>query len=50
MDPEATARDIGQILGVSSRTAETYIKKIKEAGFIKRVGGKKEGSWVIVEQ
>jgi predicted HTH transcriptional regulator len=35
------------ILGVSGRSAETYIKKLKEEELIERMGGKKEGFWQI---
>lgn len=45
--PEATAAQIGEILGVSSRSAETYIQKLKSEGILERAGGKKEGSWQI---
>lgn len=45
--PEATAEQIGEILGVSSRSAETYIQKLKSEGILERAGGKKEGSWQI---
>lgn len=45
--PEVTAEQIGKILGVSARSAETYIEKLKAEGLIERVGGKKEGAWLI---
>lgn len=45
--PEATAEQIGEILGVSSRSAETYIQKLKAEGILEREGGKKEGHWQI---
>nr|MBI1230951.1 HTH domain-containing protein [Cytophagales bacterium] len=37
--PEATAAQIGEILGVSSRAAETYIQKLKAEGILEREGG-----------
>jgi len=46
--PEITAEQIGKILGVSERSAETYIKKLKSEGLIERIGGKKEGTWQII--
>ena len=48
--PEITADELGLILGVSGRSAETYIKKLKDEDFIERVGGKKEGFWQIKKQ
>lgn len=48
--PEITAEEIGLILGVSGRSVETYIKKLKEEDLIERIGGKKEGFWQIIKQ
>ena len=45
--PEITAEEIGLILGTSTRTAESYIKKLREEGLIERTGGRKEGLWQI---
>ena len=46
--PEITAEQLGAILGVSARSAETYIQKLKGAKLIDRMGGKKEGVWGIL--
>jgi ATP-dependent DNA helicase RecG len=46
--PDITAEQIGSILGVSPRSAETYIKKLREEKLIERAGGKKEGYWKII--
>ncbi|WP_319590179.1 ATP-binding protein [uncultured Draconibacterium sp.] len=46
--PDITAEQIGSILGVSSRSAETYIKQSREENLIERIGGKKEGYWKII--
>ncbi len=46
--PDITAEQVGSILGVSPRSAETYIKKLREEKLIERVGGKKEGYWKII--
>jgi ATP-dependent DNA helicase RecG len=48
--PTITSEEIGKSIGVSSRSAETYIKKIREAGLIEREGGRKEGYWQITKQ
>ena len=45
--PETTAVQIGKIIGVSARSAENYIQKLKLEGYIERIGGKKEGTWHI---
>jgi predicted HTH transcriptional regulator len=44
---DITATDIGKIIGVSSRTVETHIRKLKESNLIERIGGRKEGYWQI---
>lgn len=48
--PEITAEEIGLIIGVSGRSVETYIKKLKEENLIERIGGKKDGFWQIIKQ
>ena len=47
---DITAADIGKIIGVSSRTVETHIRKLKESNLIERIGGRKEGYWQIKMQ
>lgn len=48
--PEITAEEIGSILGVTERTVQTYIKKLREENFIAREGGRKEGVWLLKKQ
>ncbi|PKR79544.1 transcriptional regulator [Brumimicrobium salinarum] len=48
--PEITAEEIGSILGVTERTVQTYIKKLREENFIEREGGRKEGVWLLKKQ
>jgi len=48
--PEITAADAAKILGISSRTTEKHIKKLKDTGIIERIGGRKEGFWKIKKQ
>ncbi len=45
--PEITAKEIAQGIGVSSRTAENYLLKLKKIGAIKRIGSDKTGKWII---
>lgn len=33
---------------VSIRSAETYLRTLREKGFIERSGGRKEGYWRII--
>jgi ATP-dependent DNA helicase RecG len=48
--PEITAEQIGTIIGVSARSAETYIKKLRNEKLLERIGGRKEGFWQIIKQ
>ncbi|PKR80719.1 hypothetical protein CW751_08080 [Brumimicrobium salinarum] len=48
--PEITAEEIGSILGVTERTVQTYIEKLREDNFIEREGGRKEGIWLLKKQ
>src|SRR5690606_15006297 len=50
LKPNVTAEGIGKILGVSSRSAETYIKKLRDINWIERKGSNKEGYWQINKQ
>lgn len=47
-DPRITAAEIAMQLNMSSRGVEKRIRKLREAGKIKRIGGRFGGSWEIV--
>jgi predicted HTH transcriptional regulator len=49
-DSTITAERASNILGVSSRTIETYIAKLKESQLIERQGADKEGTWYIIKE
>ena len=48
-DPRITAAEIAMQLNMSSRGVEKRIRKLREAGKIKRIGGRFGGSWEIVK-
>lgn len=48
--PEITAIEIGKIIGVSDRSVEKHISRLREINLIKRIGGRKEGSWELIKQ
>jgi len=50
IDPTITAKNAGLILGVSSRTIETYFSKLQKERIIQRKGPDKGGSWMIINQ
>ncbi len=47
--PEFKAEEIGSIIGVSERSVQDYLKKLREYNFIQRIGGRKEGYWEILK-
>ncbi len=44
-----TISELATFVGVTDRTIERNIKKLQSAKLLKRVGGRKEGRWVILE-
>ena len=46
--PGMSAQDIAEIVGISKRGVEKQLKKLKEAGVLKRQGSDKAGYWIIV--
>lgn len=47
IDSKISANEASKFMGVSSRTVETYIAKLKEQGILERVGPDYSGEWVI---
>ena len=45
---QISAKDIGMILGLTSRAVEMQLSKLKAEGKIKRVGPDKGGIWVVL--
>lgn len=45
--PQATAREMSEILGITLRQCERILAKLKEKGLIARVGANKSGHWKI---
>lgn len=47
-NPELTAIQLGQALSVSDRTIKRHIQKLREQGWIRRVGSDKTGYWEVL--
>ena len=47
--PESTLDEIAEAIGVTRRTVEKQVKKLKEAGIVVRVGSNKSGVWKVTE-
>lgn len=46
-NPEITAGQLAEIVGVTKRQVESNISKLKILGVIERVGARKSGRWVV---
>jgi predicted HTH transcriptional regulator len=49
-NPSLSQREVAGKLGIASDTAKEYFNKLKKAGKLKRMGGRKEGVWVVIEK
>ena len=47
-DPNIAAKEIARQLGLTQRTAENYLAKLKTHNLIERVGSDKTGYWKII--
>lgn len=48
-NPEITIAELASIAGVTTRSVERNIKKLQDAGRLRRVGPGKGGHWEVVE-
>ena len=49
-NPKITQNELSQIIGISPKNIRIYIKKLKDKGFLKRIGADKGGYWSINER
>ncbi|MDO5738493.1 MAG: ATP-binding protein [Eubacteriales bacterium] len=47
-NPTLSARDLGELLLVSSRTIERDLEKLKQIGYLKREGSQNQGVWIVL--
>ena len=47
--PTISKKEMAAIIGISTIALDKNIKKLKEKGFLKRIGTAKEGQWVVTE-
>jgi predicted HTH transcriptional regulator len=45
---EFTFDELGQYLGIKSRSVEYYINKLKRMNLLRREGARKNGKWVVL--
>ena len=48
-NPNISAKDLSDIIGISKRKIEENISKLKKKELIKRIGSPKGGYWEIIE-
>jgi ATP-dependent DNA helicase RecG len=46
--PQSDYHQFAETMGVSSSTIKRHIQKLKQAGFLRRVGSKKKGQWEVL--
>jgi len=46
-NPKITSEELAEVVGISSRKIRENIRKLKDEGLIKRMGGRKEGYWEV---
>src|SRR3989338_3077048 len=46
-NPKVTSEELAAIVGISSRKIRENIRKLKDEGLIRRIGGRKEGYWEV---
>jgi ATP-dependent DNA helicase RecG len=45
-----TQNQLSQIVGISPKNIRIYVKRLKDKGFLKRIGPDKGGYWSVNEQ
>ncbi len=48
--PSVSAKEIGELTGISSRAVEKNLAKLKAAGILNRIGSRKSGKWLILTE
>ena len=46
-NPSITQKELARILGVTERTISREVKKLRQAGILRRMGSDRKGHWVI---
>ena len=49
-NPEITVAELSELLGISLRKTKENMRKLREAGLIRRIGPDKGGHWEVVEE
>lgn len=49
-NPRITTRELVDIIGIHERNVVRNIKTLRKQGLLRRIGGRKEGYWEIVNE
>ena len=49
-NPRITTRELVDIIEIHERNVARNLKTLQEQGFLRRIGGRKEGYWQVVTQ
>ncbi len=47
--PSITIPELAEQIGITERSIQRNIQKLQAEGFLRRVGGRKEGYWEVIE-
>ena len=47
--PSITISEIAKRIGITERSVQRNIQKLQSAGLLRRIGGRKEGCWQVIE-
>ena len=47
-DPDITADEMSQCIGVTKRTIERNLSKLQSKGIIERIGSRRDGRWSVI--
>ena len=47
--PSITIAEIAKQIGITERSVQRNIQKLQSAGLLRRIGGRKEGYWQVIE-
>src|SRR3989344_1654953 len=47
-NPKITSEELSEVVGISSRKIRENVRKLKDEGLMRRIGGRKEGYWEVI--
>ena len=49
LEKEVNLRKLAELLGITERSVQRNIQNLQRDGLLRRVGGRKEGHWEVIE-